>query len=96
MGWGGEWAAFTVWLCLRTQGSPPEEVAAALLAIPEGERFAKFWICRAHLLERTGPMEAVIALFEQAVHSGAEPVEELRSALVEAIMRNANALSASA
>ncbi|XP_060678533.1 cytoskeleton-associated protein 2-like isoform X2 [Hemiscyllium ocellatum] len=83
-------------LQLLQKGSPPEEVAAALLAVPERERFAKFWICRAHLLERTGPMEAVIALFEEAVHSGAQPVEELRSALVEAIMRNASALSASA
>ncbi|XP_078284879.1 cytoskeleton-associated protein 2-like [Rhinoraja longicauda] len=75
---------------LLERGSSPEEVSEALRNIPEGEKFAKYWICRAHLLELTGTIEAIIALFEQAVHSGAEPVEELRSALVETIMRNAN------
>ncbi|XP_038641434.1 cytoskeleton-associated protein 2-like [Scyliorhinus canicula] len=84
--------------CMRfvEKGAPPEQLAAALQNIPEGERFAKYWIIRARLLELTGPMEAVIALFEQAVHSGAEPVEELRYALVEAIMRNASSQPASA
>eukprot|EP00061_Rhincodon_typus_P006643 g27498.t1 len=72
------------------QGSPPEQVSAALQAVPDGEKFAKYWICQARLLEITGPMEAVIALFEQAVHNGAEPVEELRSALVETLVKNAN------
>ncbi|XP_078421914.1 uncharacterized protein LOC144694967 isoform X2 [Cetorhinus maximus] len=84
--------------CMRLleKGSPPEQVSAALQNVPEGEKFAKYWICRARLLELTGSMEAIIALFEQAVHSGAEPVEELRSALVETIMRNANSQAASA
>ncbi|GCB79740.1 hypothetical protein scyTo_0020242, partial [Scyliorhinus torazame] len=84
--------------CLRLveKGSPPEQLAAALQNIPEGEKFAKYWIIRARLLELTGPMEAVVALFEQAVHSGAEPVEELRSALVEAIMRNTSSQTTSA
>ncbi|XP_078095369.1 cytoskeleton-associated protein 2-like [Mustelus asterias] len=82
--------------CMRLleKGSPPEQVSATLQNVPEGEKFAKYWICRARLLELTGPMEAVVALFEQAVHSGAEPVEELRSALVKTIMRNANSQTA--
>lgn len=73
---------------LLERGSSPEQVSEALRNVPDGEKFAKYWICQAHLLELTGTMEAIIALFEQAVHSGAEPVEELRSALVETIMRN--------
>ncbi|XP_032869954.1 cytoskeleton-associated protein 2-like isoform X6 [Amblyraja radiata] len=75
---------------LLERGSSPEQVSEALRNVPDGEKFAKYWICQAHLLELTGTMEAIIALFEQAVHSGAEPVEELRSALVETIMRNVN------
>ncbi|XP_048477237.1 cytoskeleton-associated protein 2-like [Rhincodon typus] len=75
---------------MHLKGSPPEQVSAALQAVPDGEKFAKYWICQARLLEITGPMEAVIALFEQAVHNGAEPVEELRSALVETLVKNAN------
>ncbi|XP_041066049.1 cytoskeleton-associated protein 2-like isoform X2 [Carcharodon carcharias] len=84
--------------CMRLleKGSPPEQVSAALQNVPEGEKFAKYWICRARLLEFSGSLEAVIALFERAVHSGAEPVEELRSALVQTIMRNANSQAASA
>ncbi|XP_067879475.1 cytoskeleton-associated protein 2-like [Heterodontus francisci] len=83
-------------MTLLEKGFPPEQVTAALQSVPEGDKFAKYWTCRARLLELTGPMEAVIALFEQAVLSGAEPVEELRSALVETIMRNANSQTASA
>ncbi|XP_062913177.1 cytoskeleton-associated protein 2-like [Mobula hypostoma] len=79
---------------LLERGSSPEYVYEALKNVPEGEKFAKYWICQARLLELTDTMEAVIALFEKAVHSGAEPVEELRSALVETIMRNANSHTA--
>ncbi|XP_051897005.1 cytoskeleton-associated protein 2-like isoform X3 [Pristis pectinata] len=79
---------------LLERGSSPEQVSEALQNVPEGEKFAKYWICQARLLELTDSMEAVIALFEQAVHNGAEPVEELRSALVETIMRNANSRTA--
>ncbi|XP_072916449.1 cytoskeleton-associated protein 2-like [Hemitrygon akajei] len=79
---------------LLERGSSPKHIYEALKNVPEGEKFAKYWICQARLLELTGTMEAVIALFEKAVHSGAQPVEELRSALVETIMRNANSHTA--
>uniref|UniRef100_UPI00398EBDB7 uncharacterized protein n=1 Tax=Pristiophorus japonicus TaxID=55135 RepID=UPI00398EBDB7 len=79
---------------LQEKGLPSEQVSAALQNVPEGNKFAKYWICRARLLESAGTMDAVVALFEQAVHNGAEPVEELRSALVETIMRNANSQTA--
>ncbi|XP_067857378.1 cytoskeleton-associated protein 2-like [Heptranchias perlo] len=81
---------------LLEKGLPPEQVAAALQKVPESDKIAKYWICQARLLELTGTVEAVIAMFQQAVHSGAEPVEDLRSALVEIIMRNASSRTTSA
>ncbi|XP_059346728.1 cytoskeleton-associated protein 2-like isoform X2 [Ammospiza nelsoni] len=48
-----------------------------LQLIEEAEKFAKFWICQAKLLARSGPFD-VLQLYREAVSAGAEPVEDLR------------------
>lgn len=76
--------------CLRLidEGLPSETVQAALSKIPQAEKFAKYWMCKARLLERNGTFD-VIGLYEQAVRSGAVPIEELRETIFD-IMKNTN------
>ncbi|NWZ87178.1 CKP2L protein, partial [Poecile atricapillus] len=68
---------FTECLKLIEEGVHAEELSAVLSLVPEAEKFAKFWICRAKLLARSGPFD-VLQLYREAVSAGAEPVEELR------------------
>ncbi|KAJ1091766.1 hypothetical protein NDU88_004883 [Pleurodeles waltl] len=76
--------------CLRLidEGLPSETVEATLSKIPQGEKFAKYWMCKARLLERCGTFD-VIGLYEQAVRCGAVPIEELRETIFD-IMKNTN------
>ncbi|KAG8440982.1 hypothetical protein GDO86_006643 [Hymenochirus boettgeri] len=73
-------------LQLIDQGAASNAVLAALSRVPEAEKFAKFWVCKARLLERNGIFDVVL-LYEQAVRSGAKPIEELRDVVFE-IMKN--------
>ncbi|NXU18587.1 CKP2L protein, partial [Pardalotus punctatus] len=59
------------------EGVHAEELSAVLSLVPQPEKFAKFWICQAKLLARSGPFD-VLQLYREAVSAGAEPVEELR------------------
>ncbi|XP_015504325.1 cytoskeleton-associated protein 2-like isoform X2 [Parus major] len=68
---------FTECLKLIEEGVHAEELSAVLSLVPKAEKFAKFWICRAKLLARSGPFD-VLQLYREAVSAGAEPVEELR------------------
>ncbi|NXC05269.1 CKP2L protein, partial [Orthonyx spaldingii] len=65
--------------CLKLieEGVHTEELLAVLSLVPQREKFAKFWICQAKLLARSGPFD-VLQLYKEAVSAGAEPVEELR------------------
>ncbi|NXY64545.1 CKP2L protein, partial [Callaeas wilsoni] len=65
--------------CLKLieEGVHAEELSAVLSLVPQAEKFAKFWICQAKLLARSGPFD-VLQLYREAVSAGAEPVEELR------------------
>ncbi|NWV19270.1 CKP2L protein, partial [Origma solitaria] len=65
--------------CLKLieEGVHAEELSAVLSLVPQPEKFAKFWICQAKLLARSGPFD-VLQLYREAVSAGAEPVEELR------------------
>ncbi|NXA88417.1 CKP2L protein, partial [Melanocharis versteri] len=65
--------------CLKLieKGVHAEELSAMLSLVPQAEKFAKFWICQAKLLARSGPFD-VLQLYREAVSAGAEPVEELR------------------
>ncbi|XP_061449273.1 cytoskeleton-associated protein 2-like isoform X2 [Rhineura floridana] len=45
-------------LQLAEEGGPPAELLAMLSRIPEAEKFPQFWVCKAKLLARQGPVEA--------------------------------------
>lgn len=44
----------------------PDEVFTILSSIPEAEKFAKFWICKAKFLASKGTFD-VVGLYEEAV-----------------------------
>lgn len=52
------------------QGVPSNAVFTILSSIPEVEKFAKFWICKAKLLASKGSFD-VIGLYEEAIRNGA-------------------------
>ncbi|KAL6090135.1 hypothetical protein STEG23_020758, partial [Scotinomys teguina] len=68
--------------CLRLieEGVFPNEIFTIVSSIPEAEKFSKFWVCKAKLLASKGPFDA-IGLYEEAIKSGAAPVQELREVL---------------
>ncbi|XP_075457902.1 cytoskeleton-associated protein 2-like isoform X2 [Ascaphus truei] len=69
-------------LQLIDQGVPSESIHAVLSTLPEAEKFATFWVCKARLLERDGTFD-VVGLYEQAVRAGASPIEELRDVIFD-------------
>lgn len=52
------------------QGGRAEDVTATLSQLPHAEKFAKFWICKAKLLARSGPVD-VKELYDAAAGAGA-------------------------
>uniref|UniRef100_A0A8C3WR44 Cytoskeleton associated protein 2 like n=1 Tax=Catagonus wagneri TaxID=51154 RepID=A0A8C3WR44_9CETA len=64
------------------------EIFAILSSIPEAEKFAKFWICKAKLLSHKGAFD-VIGLYEEAIRNGATPIQELRE-VVLSILQDPN------
>ncbi|KAG8509673.1 Cytoskeleton-associated protein 2-like [Galemys pyrenaicus] len=64
-------------LHLIESGVLSNEIFTILSSIPEAEKFAKFWICKAKLLASKGSFD-VIGLYEEAIKSGATPIQELR------------------
>ncbi|NWX93665.1 CKP2L protein, partial [Nothoprocta pentlandii] len=60
----------TDYLKLIEEGVPSEELLEMLARVPHAETFAKFWICKAKLLARTGPFDAT-RLYRDAVCAGA-------------------------
>ncbi|KFO26706.1 Cytoskeleton-associated protein 2-like, partial [Fukomys damarensis] len=69
--------------CLRLieEGVLSNEIFTILSNIPEAEKFAKFWICKAKLLARQGTFD-VIALYEEAIKNGAKPIQDLREVVL--------------
>ncbi|XP_013378311.1 PREDICTED: cytoskeleton-associated protein 2-like [Chinchilla lanigera] len=69
--------------CLRLieEGALSNEIFTILSNIPEAEKFAKFWICKAKLLARKGTFD-VIGLYEEAIKNGAKPIQELREVVL--------------
>ncbi|NXE30493.1 CKP2L protein, partial [Ardeotis kori] len=61
--------------CLKLieEGVQAEEISAVLSRVPQAEKFAKFWICKAKLLARSGPFD-VTELYKAAVCAGAVPL----------------------
>ncbi|XP_071585372.1 cytoskeleton-associated protein 2-like isoform X1 [Heliangelus exortis] len=70
--------------CLKLieEGAQAEEVSALLSRVPQAEKFAKFWICKAKLLSQNGPFD-VIGLYRAAVCAGAAPLHELREVVLD-------------
>uniref|UniRef100_A0A8B9YX70 Cytoskeleton associated protein 2 like n=1 Tax=Buteo japonicus TaxID=224669 RepID=A0A8B9YX70_9AVES len=58
--------------CLKLieEGVQAEEISAVLSHVPQAEKFAKFWTCKAKLLARSGPFD-VMGLYKAAVCAGA-------------------------
>ncbi|NWI53463.1 CKP2L protein, partial [Calyptomena viridis] len=70
--------------CLKLveEGVHAEELSAVLSLVPQKEKFAKFWICQAKLLARSGPFD-VTGLYRAAVCAGVEPLQELREVVLD-------------
>ncbi|XP_055551987.1 cytoskeleton-associated protein 2-like isoform X1 [Falco cherrug] len=70
--------------CLKLveEGVQAEELSAVLSHVPQAEKFAKFWICKAKLLARSGPFD-VAGLYKAAVCAGAVPLQELREVVLD-------------
>ncbi|XP_058523620.1 cytoskeleton-associated protein 2-like [Ochotona princeps] len=68
-------------LQLIEEGMISDEILAIMSSIPEAEKFAKFWICKAKLLASKGPFD-VIGLYEEAIKSGATPIQDLRKVVL--------------
>ncbi|XP_062065818.1 cytoskeleton-associated protein 2-like [Lepus europaeus] len=68
-------------LQLVEEGTLSDEILAILSSIPEAEKFAKFWICKAKLLASKGTFD-VIGLYEEAIKNGATPIQELREVVL--------------
>ncbi|XP_032352118.1 cytoskeleton-associated protein 2 isoform X2 [Camelus ferus] len=84
---------FSECLNLINEGCPKEEVLATLndliKNIPDAKKLVKYWICLARLEPITGPIENIIAIYEEAILAGAQPIEEMRRAIVDILtMKN--------
>ncbi|NXT84659.1 CKAP2 protein, partial [Zapornia atra] len=81
-------------LQLTEQGCQGNEVRAMLedltQNIPGAKKLAKYWICCMRL-EQMGPLEKLIAVYEEAILAGAMPKDELRHMLIDT-MKNADRL----
>ncbi|XP_065747507.1 cytoskeleton-associated protein 2-like [Phocoena phocoena] len=62
-------------------GVHSNEIGAILSSIPEAEKFAQFWICKAKLLASKGTFD-VIGLYEEAIRNGARPIQEVRKVVL--------------
>ncbi|NWW07280.1 CKAP2 protein, partial [Oreocharis arfaki] len=80
-------------LQLTEQGQQGDEVRAMLedliQSIPGVKKLAKYWICCMRL-EHMGPLEKLIAVYEEAILAGAMPKEELRHTLIDTIKNTEN------
>ncbi|XP_061313414.1 cytoskeleton-associated protein 2 isoform X1 [Pezoporus flaviventris] len=78
-------------LQLTEQECQGDEVRAMLecltQSIPEAKKLAKYWICCMRL-EQMGPLEKLIAVYEEAILAGAVPRDELRNTLIETMKNN--------
>ncbi|NXX53722.1 CKAP2 protein, partial [Scopus umbretta] len=81
-------------LQLTEQGCQADEVRAMLEdlthSIPRAKKLAKYWICCMRL-EQMGPLEKLIAVYEEAILAGAVPKDELRHTLIDT-MKNTKSL----
>ncbi|NWH75563.1 CKAP2 protein, partial [Piaya cayana] len=81
-------------LQLTEQGCQGNEVCAVLedltQSIPGAKKLAKYWICCMRLAQM-GPLEKLIAVYEDAILAGAMPKDELRHTLID-MLKNTESL----
>ncbi|XP_018103104.2 cytoskeleton-associated protein 2 isoform X2 [Xenopus laevis] len=74
---------------LIDEGCPKEEVLDILEKqiqnIPEAKKLSKYWECLALLEKRQGELAKVIVICEEAVAAGAQPLDDLRTILADAV-----------
>uniref|UniRef100_A0A8D1K0D8 Cytoskeleton-associated protein 2 C-terminal domain-containing protein n=1 Tax=Sus scrofa TaxID=9823 RepID=A0A8D1K0D8_PIG len=82
---------FSECLNLINEGCPREEILATLndliKNIPDAQKLVKYWICLARIEQLTSPIENIIAIYEKAILAGAQPIEEMRHAIVEILTK---------
>ncbi|XP_044273312.1 cytoskeleton-associated protein 2-like [Varanus komodoensis] len=78
---------------LAEEGFSSEALLAKLSCIPEVEKFAQFWICKAQLLAQRGAFDAV-GLYEAAVGAGAAPLQDLRTIIAGILKDTSKAILA--
>ncbi|XP_076587514.1 cytoskeleton-associated protein 2-like [Chaetodon auriga] len=72
---------------LLGEGCPPDQVKEVLSRLPAvSQKFAKYWICQARLMEQEGNLD-VLPMFEEAVGVVLEPVDELRTVVFEILKK---------
>ncbi|XP_066438585.1 cytoskeleton-associated protein 2 [Eleutherodactylus coqui] len=76
---------------LIEEGCPKVEVLSILEkqieTAPEVTKLSAYWECRACLERRDGQLYKVIAVCEEAVSAGVQPLEELRAILADALQQ---------
>ncbi|KAF6351620.1 hypothetical protein mRhiFer1_010136 [Rhinolophus ferrumequinum] len=74
-------------LYLISEGCPKEEILETLndpiKNIPDAKKLVKYWTCLARIEPLTSPIENIIAIYEKAILAGAQPIEEMRHAIVD-------------
>ncbi|XP_074526962.1 cytoskeleton-associated protein 2-like [Halichoeres trimaculatus] len=72
---------------LLGEGCPTDQVEEILSRLPAvSHKFAKYWICKARLMEQEGNLD-VLPMFEEAVGVVLEPVDELRTVVFEILKK---------
>nr|XP_033474824.1 cytoskeleton-associated protein 2-like [Epinephelus lanceolatus] len=72
---------------LLGEGCPPDQVREVLTRLPAvSQKFTKYWICQARLMEQEGNLD-VLPMFEEAVGLVVEPVDELRTVVFEILKK---------
>ncbi|XP_007521631.1 cytoskeleton-associated protein 2 [Erinaceus europaeus] len=78
---------FSECLGLISEGCPREEILAILndliKEIPDAKKLVKYWICLARIEPITSPIENIFTIYEKAILTGAQPIEEMRYAIVD-------------
>ncbi|XP_037656436.1 cytoskeleton-associated protein 2-like isoform X2 [Choloepus didactylus] len=78
---------FSECLNLINEGCPPPKILATLndlvKNIPGAKKLVKYWICLARLEPITSPIENIIMIYEKAILARAQPIEEMRRAVVD-------------
>lgn len=72
------------WLMRDAQKKKCWDTLTDLIKIfPDAKKLVKYWICLAHVEPFTSSVGNIISVYEKAILAGAQPVEEMRHAIVD-------------